>query len=79
LPMLDQFCLYGKSSTSPFRKMGHLTVAADTVEAAVDLGHRVKWILRVVSAVNQCDYINVFLKSLRKILFLLTQAWFVYY
>jgi 5-(carboxyamino)imidazole ribonucleotide synthase len=41
--------LYGKSTTSPFRKMGHLTVAADTVEAAVDLGHRVKGILRVVS------------------------------
>lgn len=42
--------LYGKSTTSPFRKMGHLTVAAETVEAAVDLGHRVKGILRVVSA-----------------------------
>jgi phosphoribosylaminoimidazole carboxylase (NCAIR synthetase) len=49
LPMLDEFCLYGKSTMSPFRKMGHLTVAADTVEAAVALGHRVKGILRVVS------------------------------
>ena len=41
--------LYGKALTAPFRKMGHITVAADTVEDAVRVGHHVKGLLRVVS------------------------------
>lgn len=41
--------LYGKSTTSPFRKMGHITVSGETVDAAVETARRVKAMLRVVS------------------------------
>jgi 5-(carboxyamino)imidazole ribonucleotide synthase len=34
--------LYGKRETRPFRKMGHLTVCADTIEAAVALAREVE-------------------------------------
>jgi 5-(carboxyamino)imidazole ribonucleotide synthase len=37
--------LYGKAHTAPFRKMGHITVAAHTVDAAVALAQKVKgWV-----------------------------------
>ncbi len=41
--------LYGKANTAPFRKMGHITVAADTMEAAVALAQQVKGLLRPVT------------------------------
>ncbi|MEO6037778.1 MAG: 5-(carboxyamino)imidazole ribonucleotide synthase [Saprospiraceae bacterium] len=39
--------LYGKSRTSPFRKMGHVTVTADTVEQALEKARFVKEHLKV--------------------------------
>lgn len=41
--------LYGKASTSPFRKMGHVTVTADTLAKAVEKARFVKENLRVIS------------------------------
>ncbi len=41
--------LYGKMETRPFRKMGHVTVVADSVAAAFDIARRVKETLKVVS------------------------------
>ncbi|GAB4244965.1 MAG: 5-(carboxyamino)imidazole ribonucleotide synthase [Saprospiraceae bacterium] len=41
--------LYGKKETRPFRKMGHVTVVADSVAAAFDIARRVKETLKVVS------------------------------
>ena len=41
--------LYGKASTSPFRKMGHITVVADTLEEAIDNAGRVKELVKVKS------------------------------
>jgi 5-(carboxyamino)imidazole ribonucleotide synthase len=41
--------LYGKALTSPFRKMGHVTVTAPTVEAAFEKAKKVKETLKVIS------------------------------
>ncbi len=41
--------LYGKKITKPFRKMGHITVTADTLEIATENAKKVKGILRVMS------------------------------
>ncbi len=41
--------LYGKAMTAPFRKMGHVTVTAHTVEEAISRAQIVKDTLRVVS------------------------------
>ncbi len=41
--------LYGKKETRPFRKMGHVTVVADSVSAAFDIARRAKENLKVVS------------------------------
>ncbi|MBL0339519.1 MAG: 5-(carboxyamino)imidazole ribonucleotide synthase [Bacteroidetes bacterium] len=41
--------LYGKKITKPFRKMGHVTVTADTLSVATENAKRVKDILRVTS------------------------------
>lgn len=42
--------LYGKTTTKPFRKMGHVTVLGDTVEAAKEKARRVQGLLRVRGA-----------------------------
>jgi 5-(carboxyamino)imidazole ribonucleotide synthase len=42
--------LYGKARTSPFRKMGHVTVTAPTIEAAIAKANVVRATLKVVSA-----------------------------
>lgn len=42
--------LYGKSRTTPFRKMGHVTVTAETVELALEKARFVKEHLKVESA-----------------------------
>jgi 5-(carboxyamino)imidazole ribonucleotide synthase len=39
--------LYGKEQTSPFRKMGHVTIAADTIESAIKKVEIVKKTLKV--------------------------------
>ncbi|MCA0236212.1 MAG: 5-(carboxyamino)imidazole ribonucleotide synthase [Bacteroidetes bacterium] len=41
--------LYGKAMTAPFRKMGHVTITADTLEAAFEKADFVKKTLRVRS------------------------------
>lgn len=41
--------LYGKKETRPFRKMGHVTVVADSVAAAFDIAQKVKNTLKVVA------------------------------
>lgn len=41
--------LYGKQETRPFRKMGHLTVVADTVAQAFDIARRAKATIKVIS------------------------------
>jgi 5-(carboxyamino)imidazole ribonucleotide synthase len=41
--------LYGKTETKPFRKMGHVTIAADTLDEALDTAQRVKNLIRVIS------------------------------
>ena len=41
--------LYGKSRTKPNRKMGHITIAANTMEEAKEKAERVKHIMRVIS------------------------------
>lgn len=41
--------LYGKATTKPNRKMGHLTVTADSVTEAKSLADKVKHMLRVTS------------------------------
>jgi 5-(carboxyamino)imidazole ribonucleotide synthase len=38
--------LYGKENTSPFRKMGHVTIAANNVEEAITKGKKVKETLK---------------------------------
>jgi len=40
--------LYGKALTSPFRKMGHVTITAETLEGALRKAEFVKKTLRVV-------------------------------
>lgn len=41
--------LYGKRTTRPFRKMGHITILSDSVEDALKKSDRVKHILKVKS------------------------------
>lgn len=41
--------LYGKALTSPFRKMGHVTITAETAEKAIEKANFVKNTLKVVS------------------------------
>ncbi len=41
--------LYGKAETRPFRKMGHVTVTADTLEEARILAKEVKETIKVIS------------------------------
>ncbi len=41
--------IYGKSTTKPFRKMGHVTVLGKTVETARDKATQVQQLLRVIS------------------------------
>lgn len=41
--------LYGKKYTKPFRKMGHVTVLADSSEEAMELARRVQKTLKVIS------------------------------
>jgi 5-(carboxyamino)imidazole ribonucleotide synthase len=41
--------LYGKKTTKPFRKMGHVTVTAKTLNDAVDKAKKVKKLLKVIS------------------------------
>ena len=42
--------MYGKSTTTPDRKLGHFTVLADTREAVVEKMEKVKELLEVVKA-----------------------------
>ena len=42
--------IYGKAETKPFRKMGHATVLADTLEEAISRARKVKELVRVISA-----------------------------
>jgi 5-(carboxyamino)imidazole ribonucleotide synthase len=39
--------LYGKAQTSPFRKMGHVTITAQTIEKALEKADFIKKTLRV--------------------------------
>ena len=41
--------LYGKALTSPYRKMGHVTITAPTLEEALEKARIVKGILKVVT------------------------------
>jgi len=41
--------LYGKKITKPFRKMGHITVLADTLESALNKAEKVKQFIKVMS------------------------------
>lgn len=41
--------LYGKKITKPFRKMGHVTVTADTLEEAKSKAKKVKDLIRVIA------------------------------
>lgn len=41
--------LYGKKTTKPFRKMGHVTVTADNLEEAIALARQVQGTLKVVT------------------------------
>jgi 5-(carboxyamino)imidazole ribonucleotide synthase len=41
--------LYGKQKTKPFRKMGHITVTADSIEKAKEKANAVKNIFKVIS------------------------------
>jgi 5-(carboxyamino)imidazole ribonucleotide synthase len=40
---------YGKSETKPFRKMGHVTILADSIDALAEKVHAVKNMMRVIS------------------------------
>ncbi|HRH66509.1 MAG TPA: 5-(carboxyamino)imidazole ribonucleotide synthase [Bacteroidia bacterium] len=42
--------LYGKKITRPFRKMGHVTVTADTLEAAKEKASKIKNMIRVMAS-----------------------------
>ncbi len=46
--------LYGKSKTSPFRKMGHVTITSNTLKKAVKLSEKVKSLIRVIAR-NEAD------------------------
>jgi 5-(carboxyamino)imidazole ribonucleotide synthase len=40
---------YGKRQTKPFRKMGHVTITADTAQEAKKIAHKVRSIIKVKS------------------------------
>jgi 5-(carboxyamino)imidazole ribonucleotide synthase len=40
--------LYGKANTKPFRKMGHATILAETLEEAMVIAKKVQDTLRIV-------------------------------
>src|SRR5690554_4081633 len=42
--------LYGKTTTKPFRKMGHVTVVADSVSEAKQTAQKIQQLLRVISS-----------------------------
>ncbi|NOT35811.1 MAG: 5-(carboxyamino)imidazole ribonucleotide synthase [Saprospiraceae bacterium] len=44
--------LYGKSTTKPFRKMGHMTITSDTVESCIEKYKRVKDLVKIISITN---------------------------
>lgn len=41
--------LYGKKTTKPYRKMGHITVTADSTEEAMRIAKKVKSIIKVIA------------------------------
>ncbi|MCS6928142.1 MAG: 5-(carboxyamino)imidazole ribonucleotide synthase [Saprospiraceae bacterium] len=41
--------LYGKQRTAPFRKMGHITITAPTIEEVVNKAHRIRHVIEVTS------------------------------
>jgi 5-(carboxyamino)imidazole ribonucleotide synthase len=41
--------LYGKAETKPFRKMGHVTITAQSAEEARKLAHKIKNLIKVKS------------------------------
>ena len=41
--------LYGKKTARPFRKMGHATITAPTVEEAISLARQVQQVLKIIS------------------------------
>ena len=41
--------IYGKQKTKPFRKMGHITITAKTIEEAKDKANKVKTTLKVIA------------------------------
>jgi 5-(carboxyamino)imidazole ribonucleotide synthase len=41
--------LYGKSETKPFRKMGHVTITAQTLAEAQEIAHKVTRTVKVIS------------------------------
>ncbi len=42
--------LYGKSTTKPFRKMGHITIAGESLEEVLDTAKKIQQTVRVISA-----------------------------
>jgi 5-(carboxyamino)imidazole ribonucleotide synthase len=41
--------LYGKKTTKPYRKMGHVTILASSLESALEKAEQVKKIIKVTS------------------------------
>jgi len=41
--------MYGKKETRPYRKMGHITVTAETVDTAVEVTEKVKSIVKIIA------------------------------
>jgi 5-(carboxyamino)imidazole ribonucleotide synthase len=41
--------LYGKKTTKPYRKMGHITVTAETTNEAMRIAREVKDIIKVIA------------------------------
>ena len=41
--------LYGKKETKPYRKMGHVTIVAQTLEEAIEKSEKVKKTIKVKS------------------------------
>jgi 5-(carboxyamino)imidazole ribonucleotide synthase len=41
--------LYGKKETRPFRKMGHISIVKDSIEAAIETAQKLKQTLKVIS------------------------------
>jgi len=41
--------IYGKATTKPFRKMGHITVSAPTIEEAKEIAGKIKNLVRVIA------------------------------